>query len=880
MVKKKKEDKTRIFPLINKINENDNNHDFIEGHNFFELPLYISQNLKHQLRPYQKNAISNLDWTQHNKDVDEKFKELLFNMATGSGKTDIMAAMILYMYSEFDYHNFMFVVNTNSVLTKTIDNLLNSDSTKYLFKDPININNEDIIINRVHNFPQNTENGVINLKLTTIQSLSSEINNPRENGLTKESLKDINLVTLADEAHHLNTLTSKKNKLTKTDEEHISWEKVLSDILALNPKNRQLDFTATLDFQDDSIYDKYKDITVYRYVLGDFINDKYAKKVMRIQASSDDQSRMLNAVLLSQYRKKVAESLGIQNFKPVVMFKSTMVKTSISANESFIQMIDKLTVDKLLDFIHKQYSISNSEALKLCYQYFLDQDKNGNFFSILTELKKDFKPLNIINANSSSNDGILGDNNYHNLNTLDDINNPFRVIFAVAKLTEGWDVLNLYDIVRIGNDKTSTKNIKEEAQLVGRGARYYPFIYDDNKKYTRRFDNADFEYSFLETIHYHTLSESKYIEKLNDAFDRIDLPAGDDSSYRIYHANIKKGFKKSSIYKNGNFYYNKTIKNTDDNYDSLSKYNVPKYYEAIMIEGSFESDYNAKIDITSNADLIFVFKLTSAKRILQKAMGKNKFYRFNTLKRYIPVLKTMDEFINDDDWLGDVTINAYVDHGVKELSVDEQLKAVSEYLNLVQERITKNFHKYRGTNKFVSKPIKDVVANYSKRVPTITDKSYREHIQEFSMIDNKWFVYDNAIVDGLEKDLIDLIGTYVDRLLKKYNDVYLFRNEETQNGINLHQFDENDYNYSGYMPDFILYLDDGNICYQIYVEAKGKQLLAQDNWKEILLQDIYPDNIDVIGENDKVKLYGARFYKSQDFGKDNANIRKDIEKFL
>lgn len=880
MAKKKKEDKIRTFPLIDKINENDKNHDLFEGHNFFEIPLYISQNLKHQLRPYQKNALSNFDWTQHNKDADVNFKELLFNMATGSGKTDIMAALILYMYAEFGYHNFMFVVNTNSVLTKTIDNLLKPDSSKYLFKSPININNQEIIINSVDNFPQNTEDGVINLKLTTIQSLSNDINHPRENGLTKESLTDIKLVTLADEAHHLNTFTSSKKKLTKSDEEHISWEKVLSDILDLNPKNRQLDFTATLDFQDDAIYEKYKDITVYRYVLADFIRDKYAKKVMRIQASSDDQSRMLNAVLLSQYRKKLAESLGIPNFKPVVMFKSTMVKTSQNANKLFIQLIDKLTVDKLLEFIHKQDSISNSEALKLCYQYYMQQDSDGNLFSILMELKNDFKPLNIINANSSSNDGILGDNNYHNLNSLDDINNPFRVVFAVAKLTEGWDVLNLYDIVRIGNDKISANNIKAEAQLVGRGARYYPFIYDGNKSYIRRFDNDDFKYSFLEMIHYHTLSESKYIEKLNDAFDRIDLPAGDDSSYQIFHANIKKGFRKSSIYKNGNLYYNKIIKNPDENYDSLGKYNVPKYYEAIMIEGSFESSYNASIDITSNADLIFVFKLKSAKRILQKAMSKNKFYRFNTLKRYIPTIKTMDEFVSDDAWLGDVTINAYVDHGVKELSIDEQLKVVNEYLNLVQERITKNFHKYRGTNKFIPRPIKDVVVDYSKRVPTITDKSYRENIKEFSMIDNKWFVYDNAVVDGLEKDLIDLIGTYVDRFLNKYNDVYLIRNEETQSGINLHQFDDNDYHYAGYMPDFILYLDDGNLCYQIYVEAKGKQLISQDNWKEILLQDIYPDNIDVLGENDNVKLYGARFYKSQDFGKGNANIRKDIEKFL
>ncbi|MEZ4800086.1 MAG: hypothetical protein R2809_09995 [Flavobacteriales bacterium] len=34
------------------------------------------------------------------------------------------------------------------------------------------------------------------------------------------------------------------------------------------------------------------------------------------------------------------------------------------------------------------------------------------------------------------------------LNTLEDENNPIRAVFA-QKLNEGWDVLNLFDIVRL-----------------------------------------------------------------------------------------------------------------------------------------------------------------------------------------------------------------------------------------------------------------------------------------------------------------------------------------------------------------------------------------------------------------------------------------------
>lgn len=47
-------------------------------------------------------------------------------------------------------------------------------------------------------------------------------------------------------------------------------------------------------------------------------------------------------------------------------------------------------------------------------------------------------------------------------------------------LNEGWDVLNLYDIVRLYDTRDANggkpgKTTMQEAQLIGRGARYMPF---------------------------------------------------------------------------------------------------------------------------------------------------------------------------------------------------------------------------------------------------------------------------------------------------------------------------------------------------------------------------------------------------------------------
>lgn len=47
---------------------------------------------------------------------------------------------------------------------------------------------------------------------------------------------------------------------------------------------------------------------------------------------------------------------------------------------------------------------------------------------------------------------------YEALNSLESPMNLYRVIFAVARLTEGWDVLNLFDIVRLSDEPESKRN--------------------------------------------------------------------------------------------------------------------------------------------------------------------------------------------------------------------------------------------------------------------------------------------------------------------------------------------------------------------------------------------------------------------------------------
>lgn len=245
------------------------------------LPLYIKQNLKHNLRDYQFSAIHNLDAVEKLDKKDDSYNQLMFYMATGSGKTDIMAAIILYMYQAHNYQCFLFTTSTTAVVNKTIDNLTNIASQKYLYQDPLVIDGQRVSIKTVSEFPISLEKNTIYLKFSGIQQLSNDINSPRENGITEESLKKHKLVILADEAHHFNVGTRSK----KEDTTNRSWESLLDKIRGLNFQNQQLEFTATIDLHNPDIYHKYQNKIIAQYDLSKFINNGYSKQVYRLQAN-------------------------------------------------------------------------------------------------------------------------------------------------------------------------------------------------------------------------------------------------------------------------------------------------------------------------------------------------------------------------------------------------------------------------------------------------------------------------------------------------------------------------------------------------------------------------------------------------------------------
>ncbi|WP_429951070.1 DEAD/DEAH box helicase family protein [Enterococcus sp. AZ101] len=887
MVKVKKNTANiRHFPLVEQAETAEK--DLFDAHQGYTIPDYINSNLIHTLRYYQDEALRNYHYTQ--TQIKPSPQHVLFNMATGSGKTDLMAGLILYLYQEYNYNNFLFTVNTNSVLMKTKDNLVNQNSDKYLFQDKIEIDGRQISILEVERFPRIQQENTIYIKLASVQKVSDDLFVLKENTMGLSDYERQPVVILADEAHHYSASTKTEKEAENT------WESAINKIL--NARNQQeqknllLEFTATIDFDKEVIYDKYRDKVVYRYPLSKFMFDGYSKQVKRIETSASDEDKMLNVVLLSQFRKYRAYLEGVTTtFKPVILFKSPKVAVSLEANKIFNQLIENLNVRELITFIKRQQLMDSnaSSALSLAYDFYLkNEDQLGK---IIREIKHDFDTRNVLNANDTSGN-MLEKGQYQALNTLENPNNLYRVVFAVAKLTEGWDVLNLYDIVRIEKEAGTNKSATmAEAQLIGRGARYYPFEIEGQKSYQRRFDNdSSNKQLFLETLHYHTMNEPQYLKQLVGSLKQMDLPTGEDKKNPPIEIKVKPSFKKTEAYKKGKIYYNEVVDVEDEWFDSIDKYGINHQTDISrnLNYGSREVSYQANAGV-NETKAISIGKFDA--RYIKKAIQCLEFYQFDNLKKYIPLLPSMKEFIYGKNWLNANELNLFLtvpkEYKAIDVTPDDILNVVIELLKEYEVKFKSGYVKQRGTNKFIGYPINEYLTNYNKRVPEYdTANLFNEVMQKIAVyeIDDDFYVYEKAIVNKLEYELIERVKAHVNELKEKYHKaVYLLRMDENMHResaksekLKLHQFGSRmnrageitETHLQGFQPDFILFFENSDFYFQIFIEPKGMSgdRFISELWKQDLLLYMTDNQAEMEFEanEENVRISGLKFYTRGD----------------
>ena len=820
-------------------------------HDNYQIPDYVQANLKDDLRPYQQGALRYLHYTQCKpEEALLHYRHLLFHMATGAGKTMVMAGAILYLFKEYGYQNFIFFVHTDAIIQKTRENLLNPQSSKYLFCQELEIDGEKVTIAPVETFPSVPERNTIYLKLSTIHKMHDELNSYRENSITYEDLKDLPIVLLGDEAHHFNAGTKARGKAKSSQEnEEQTWERTIEKILELRSDNRLFEFTATIDLANKDIWQKYRDKVVYQYDLKTFMSDGYSKKVMLLEANQNDVDKMLDAVLLSQYRKLTAMDNGIVGFKPVILFKSNKITVSKAKQEEFSQLIAALTPEIIRrHLVNKKIQLSSDTSI---WHKVIQRYTDSDLVTVIGQIQEDFSDFNLLNVNKSD----LLEENPVLLNTLEEIDNPVRAVFAVAKVNEGWDVLNLYDIVRISEQASSSKNSTDsEAQLIGRGARYYPFVYDGKRNFTRRFDNSAKDLSILEQLHYHTINEPAYIKALHTSLEQADLDAHQDGAGTIEHARLKDDFKKSAIYQTGKLYFNEVeeIKSSSRNWETYSletRFEIP--YQTVG-EESLDNLTVAMGSITKSEPLIL------DERFYRKAMQRISFYALDNLQRFFPKLTSIREFIHSKAYLGKLKITVTVPESLDFSGVPakEKLYLLETVLLRISENVRRNDQKSKGTYRFISQPVKDVIRDYSLHI----DPSLRinQKITAVPTIGTKWYVYDNARLNQLEHRLVKMLEAFMPKLRARYDDIYVLRNDEQSTRFKLTEFG----GVRGFMPDFIMILTRhaDNAYWQVFLEPKGDDRLLDDAWKERMLETLNDRERIVIDENEDIRLVGIKFF--------------------
>ena len=574
------------------------------------------------------------------------------------------------------------------------------------------------------------------------------------------------------------------------------------------------------------------------------------------------------------------------------MFKSQKIAESQKNLDEFLNLLENIVS---ADILAQRKLVSEmdekSSILKKAFAYF--ETASISDADLIAELQEDFRQerLLLVDGKNKNKDSLTL------LNTLEQPTNEVRAIFAVDMLNEGWDVLNLFDIVRLYDtrDGKTTRNgfvagktTNTEKQLIGRGARYYPFVIGDNfdEKYTRKFDeNENNELRVIEQLHYHSANNPRYISELKQALRESGIY--DDQNLEERELKLKESFKKTRTYTDGIVWMNKRL-----SYEQLVEQRQENLFDTSFIPKSFEvtlpthgvRDIEAFNEATYISDslevLTFKFDRVIGDNIVRTAINRNKKFSFDNLQKAFVALSSVSGFIK---MLADIDIRVESQYElITDLTPDDKLYITENLLHYIEKDLIATEERFFGSEKFEQYKIKDLFEDNILRKYTINHQSQAEfglsqknsaETQYFEDLDNlNWYAYNDNFGTSEEKLLVRLVKDLMTELEEKWTDIYLLRNEKA---VRIYSFDKG----QAFEPDFLMFANDkktGNVSWQIFIEPKGSQFLDSNNtfenskegWKQEFLHQISErDEARTLVDDDRYRIVGLPFF--------NETVSKD-----
>lgn len=667
-------------------------------------------------------------------------------------------------------------------------------------------------------------------------------------------------------ANTVSILDYNKDMLGKEDKSN--WETTVNRIFNSDRDNVLLEFTATCDLKNTYIKTAYEKKIIIDYPLRKFREDRYSKEVKTFQSHVPLIDRVLQAILLSQYRLKLFQD-NKKTIKPVILFKSDKIDSSKSFyKEQFRPLIENLSEADLT-----RIRTQNSHPLLVkMFEYF---DKHLTTEELIAEIREDFSDEKCVSVNSKEEKG-----NYQlQINSLEDRNNLIRCIFAVDQLNEGWDVLNLFDIVRLYETRSAErhggpgKQTIQEAQLIGRGARYCPFTTTDKaERFLRKFDeDIENELRVCETLYYHCMNNSTYISELTTAMRGIGLMPDNiqECSYIL-----KEDFKNDNLYKHGLVFENeRAVKSRNTITELLPSVRDTIYsYDLSAGASSTTTLLESSADDTSTGErgILKEFVISNIPYpIVHKALRQYNIFKFNILKQYYPNLTSIKQFITDSKYLGNIKLSIRISES--DITNEQLYLALKYTLGKISNRISDIEETYEGTKEFKPRKLCEV---FRDKTVSYTDPhgdgqgvsqsngAISEHLK-VNLSNEDWFVFTDNYGTSEEKEFVAYFKDHVQDLKNKYDKVYLIRNERQ---LKLFSFNGGE----RFEPDYVLIMtkQEGNITdqYQIFIEPKGSHLIDKDTWKEEFLLQIEESGrpVKTLIDDNNYKIVGFPFFNVAD----------------
>jgi type III restriction enzyme len=394
----------------------------------------------------------------------ENWRRLVVKMATGSGKTKILALTLVWSYFHKLYEpdsglarNFLVIAPNIIVLDRIRKDF---DGLKVFFEDPILPDNgflsrdwrEDFRLDLHIQDDVHVTNSIGNIFLTNIHRVYESSGHvasfddvdttdyflgKRPSGKTNDSKVDLaaivrevnELVVLNDEAHHIH-------------DERLAWFKSIEDLHnRLLQKGTelslQIDVTATPKDRNGNIFVQ----TVCDYPLVEAIH----QNVVKHPVLPDEASRAkLQERQSSKFTEKYADyiDLGYREWKQVYDEQIKAGKKAVL----FVMTDDTTNCDDVATYLEATYPDFKNRVLTI------HTNRSGEISESTTGKSKD--ELDKLREES---------------NKIDDLDNPYVAIVSVLMLKEGWDVRNVTTVVGLRSFSSKAKILPE--QTLGRGLR-------------------------------------------------------------------------------------------------------------------------------------------------------------------------------------------------------------------------------------------------------------------------------------------------------------------------------------------------------------------------------------------------------------------------